>query len=129
MKIHALHVVYQPWVFDIVYKAFQPFITGAMKNCVFFHGDNMESLHKHIDPKHLPQKQVFHFFVIKFFFTLFPPFRYGGRHPDYSFRPWILEFSKTPRILEELKTLGYEIEETEYEEYKSDSEKSVNSVD
>lgn len=110
MKIHALHVVYQPWVFDMVYKAFQPFITGAMKNRVFFHGDNMESLHKHIDPKHLPQK-------------------YGGRHPDYSFRPWILEFSKTPRILEELKSLGYEIEETEYEEYKSDSEKSVNSVD
>lgn len=56
MKIYAIHVVFQPWIFDIVYKVIQPLLNGAMKDRVFFHGEDMESLHKHIDPKHLPQK-------------------------------------------------------------------------
>ncbi|KAL1500879.1 hypothetical protein ABEB36_006303 [Hypothenemus hampei] len=105
MKIHAIHVVFQPFIFDIVYKVFQPFLTGTMKNRVFFHGENMASLHKHIDPKHLPQK-------------------YGGRHPDYDYSPWIAGFAKSEKIKKELTSLGYIIDEMEYADYKSDSDKS-----
>lgn len=111
MKIEAVHVVFQPWIFDIVYKMFQPFLTGPMKNRIFLHGEDMDSLHKYIDPKHLPQK-------------------YGGRHPDYHYAPWIEGFRTDPKIIKELTSLGYGIgnlddgHEIEYDGYKSDSEKS-----
>lgn len=70
-----------------------------MKERIFFHGDDMESLHKHIDPKHLPE-------------------RYGGLHPDYNYNDWIEGFKKNEFIQKELASLGYQtdnIEETNEE--------------
>lgn len=49
----------------------------------------MESLHQHIDPKHLPV-------------------RYGGVHEDYGYDDWIKFFKNSERIRWELETLGYE---------------------
>ncbi|XP_066142207.1 clavesin-2-like isoform X3 [Euwallacea fornicatus] len=104
MKIHAIHIVFQPWIFDIVYRVFQPFITGPMKNRIFFHGEDLDSLHKHIDPKHLPEK-------------------YGGKHPDYDFVPWVHGFNRSAQILGELKNLGYDISERDLaEEHRKDLE-------
>lgn len=88
MKVHALHIVNQSWVFDTIYHIFKPFIDERMKSRIFFHGEDMESLHQHIDPKHLPA-------------------RYGGIHPDYNYNDWIRWFETTPKIREELESLGY----------------------
>ncbi|XP_030761144.1 clavesin-2-like [Sitophilus oryzae] len=96
MKIHAVHVLFQPWIFDIIFGMFKPLITGSMSNKLFFHGDDMESLHKHIDPKHLPQ-------------------RYGGRHPDYDYSPWIEGFKIDEKIKKQMRLNGYIIDEDEYD--------------
>lgn len=99
MNLKAVHIVNQPWIFDIVYNIFKPFIDERMKERIFFHGDDMESLHKHIDPKHLPE-------------------RYGGLHPDYNYNDWIEGFKKNEFIQKELASLGYQtdnIEETNEE--------------
>ena len=37
---------------------------------IYFHGQDLESLHAHIDPKFLPR-------------------RYGGMRPEYSYTDWI----------------------------------------
>ncbi|XP_076270362.1 clavesin-2 isoform X1 [Rhynchophorus ferrugineus] len=94
MKIHAVHVVFQPWIFDIVYAMFKPFITGSMSDRIFFHGDDMDSLHKHIDPKHLPE-------------------RYGGRHPDYDYSPWVEGFKRNKKLNEQMESIGYIINSEE----------------
>ncbi|EFA03949.1 alpha-tocopherol transfer protein-like isoform X2 [Tribolium castaneum] len=88
MRIHALHIVNQSYVFDVIYNIFKPFLNEAMKERIFFHGDNLESLHKHIDPKYLPE-------------------RYGGIHPDYDYEHWVDSCRKNSKIVEELKALGY----------------------
>nr|CAI5834080.1 unnamed protein product [Callosobruchus analis] len=88
MKIHAIHIVNQSWIFDAVYNIFKPFLDSKMKEKIFFHGENMESLHQHIDPKHLPE-------------------RYGGVHPDYCYNDWIKFFESSEKIMYELSSLGY----------------------
>ncbi|XP_049821830.1 clavesin-2-like [Aethina tumida] len=94
VNLKAVHIVNQPWIFDIVYNIFKPFIDERMKERIFFHGDDMESLHKHIDPKHLPE-------------------RYGGLHPDYNYNDWIEGFKKNEFIQKELVSLGYQTENIE----------------
>lgn len=89
MKTHALHVVNQSWIFDIIYNCFKPFLDERMKSRIFFHGEDRESLHQHIDPKHLPE-------------------RYGGVHPDYSYDDWVKSFESSDRVRWELESLGYE---------------------
>lgn len=88
MKVHAIHIVNQSWVFDTIFNLFKPFLNEWMKEKIFFHGDNMIGLHEHIEPKHLPS-------------------RYGGVHPDYNYNDWIRWFEKTDKIREELQSLGY----------------------
>lgn len=93
MKIQAIHIVNQSWVFDMAYNVFKPFLDEKMKARIFFHGENYASLHEHIDPKHLPEK-------------------YGGAHPDYNYNDWITFFRNTAKIREELESLGYKDDET-----------------
>ncbi|KAJ8973507.1 hypothetical protein NQ317_006497 [Molorchus minor] len=94
MKIHELHIVNQSKIFDFIYTVFKPFINDKMKERIFFHGTDMESLHQHIDPKHLPE-------------------RYGGVHPDYNYQDWIEYFERDPQIRWELESLGYRDESSE----------------
>ncbi|XP_045470182.1 alpha-tocopherol transfer protein-like isoform X3 [Harmonia axyridis] len=92
VKVHAMHIVNQSFVFDMVFNIFKPFINERMKSRIFFHGDNRESLHKHIDPKYLPK-------------------RYGGVHPDYPQKEWFEGFQRDKKIVWEMKTQGYAVEE------------------
>lgn len=48
---------------------------------MFFHGEDRESLHAHIDPKYLPTT-------------------YGGTRPEYSYREWFESLGKNPAIIE-----------------------------
>lgn len=71
LRLKEVHIVKQPYIFNIVWKVFQPFIKEKLKNRLFFHGSKMDSLHKHLDPSHLPAN-------------------YGGQLPEmnYSSADW-----------------------------------------
>lgn len=72
----------------MVYNVFKSLLNEQMKERIFFHGDNMESLHQHVEPKHLPE-------------------RYGGIHPDHDYRKWLRYFKSNEVITRELGSLGY----------------------
>lgn len=88
LKVHALHIVFESWVFDIIYNMFKPLLSERMKDKIFFHGSDLESLHNHIDPKYLPK-------------------RYGGVRPNYRYNKWIEKFRTNPLIIKEILSLGY----------------------
>ncbi|XP_044583551.1 alpha-tocopherol transfer protein isoform X1 [Cotesia glomerata] len=92
MKTYAIHILHQSWVFDMIYAMFKPLINKDMKERVFFHGDNMESLHKHIAPTHLPKK-------------------YGGMREELPYYKWIDSLSLKPKIVKEMHSLGYVVPE------------------
>lgn len=95
LKIEALHIVNQSYIFDIIFNIFRPFLDDKMKERIFFHGDDRDSLHRHIDAKYLPE-------------------RYGGIHPDYNYNDWIDNLRSNQKVVDELKGLGYtDSEETE----------------
>lgn len=89
LRIECVHVINQPWIFEMIFNFFKPFLNEQMRQKVMIHGDNMESLHKYIDPQCLSK-------------------RYGGIHPDYSYTDWIRYFHSSEQICWELRTLGYE---------------------
>lgn len=88
VRIEALHIVNNSWVFEIIFNIFKQFLHEKIIEKVYFHGSDMESLHKHLDPKYLPVT-------------------YGGSQPEYGAREWIDGFKKNEAILKELSSLGY----------------------
>ncbi|XP_068084620.1 retinaldehyde-binding protein 1 [Anabrus simplex] len=71
LRLKEVHIVNQPFLFNMVFQMFKPFIREKLKGRLFFHGKKMESLHKHLDPAYLPQD-------------------YGGQLPkmNYTSREW-----------------------------------------
>ncbi|XP_011167934.1 alpha-tocopherol transfer protein-like isoform X2 [Solenopsis invicta] len=53
-RIKNLHVVNQPYIFDMVFKLFKPFLKEKLKNRIIFHGTDRKSLHQYMAPTHLP---------------------------------------------------------------------------
>lgn len=47
---------------------------------LFFHGKNMDSLHKHIDPKYLPKV-------------------YGGVRPNYPYQHWFINLKNNAAVV------------------------------
>ncbi|CAK9828492.1 Alpha-tocopherol transfer protein [Anthophora retusa] len=92
MKTHAIHILHQSWVFDVMFSMFKPLLDVRMQNKIFFHGGNMESLHKHISPSHLPKK-------------------YGGTREELAYYKWIDSLSKVPQIVKEMTQVGYIVPE------------------
>jgi len=60
--------------------------TGCVKRILFyrsqlfFHGKNMESLHKHIDPKYLPKE-------------------YNGIRPNYPYQHWFINLKNNSAVV------------------------------
>jgi len=71
LRLKEVHIVKQPFIFNMVWNIFKPFIKEKLKGRLFFHGSKMASLHKHMDPAHLPKN-------------------YGGELPeiDYTGADW-----------------------------------------
>jgi len=88
IKIHAIHILHQSWVFDAIFAVFKPLLDTNMRNKLFFHGNNYESLHKHILPECLPKL-------------------YGGMRNELPYYKWIEFIIKDPKIVEEMNKMGY----------------------
>jgi len=71
LRLKEVHIVKQPFIFNMVWTIFKPFIKEKLKGRLFFHGSKMASLHKHLDPANLPKN-------------------YGGELPeiDYTGANW-----------------------------------------
>jgi len=48
------HVVFESKVVDVLYAMFKPFLSEEIKSKIIFHGSDMSTLHKYIDPSILP---------------------------------------------------------------------------
>lgn len=54
LRIKNIHIVNQPYVFNMVFALFKPFLREKLKSRIIFHGTDRKSLHKYISPKCLP---------------------------------------------------------------------------
>lgn len=88
MKTQAIHILHQSWVFDAIYAVFKPLLNSHMKGRIFFHGDNMETLHQHISPNYLPKM-------------------YGGIREELPYYKWIESLIKVPEVVAQMAQLGY----------------------
>lgn len=93
---HAIHVINHSWVFDKIYAMFKPLLDSAMQSKIYFHGHDLTSLHKHVDPSHLPE-------------------RYGGIWPDYSYTVWLESLKKNFKIAKEMISCGYKFKEEDFD--------------
>ncbi|KAL1500881.1 hypothetical protein ABEB36_006304 [Hypothenemus hampei] len=55
LRIKNIHIVNQPYIFKVVFALFKPFLREKLRSRIIFHGTDRKSLHKHIDPKCLPE--------------------------------------------------------------------------
>ncbi|XP_034833567.1 clavesin-1-like [Maniola hyperantus] len=91
---HSLHIIRYSWILNTFFNIFKQFIPQAAWNRLHFHGYNMSSLHKHIDPEYLPQE-------------------YGGKCRDViTFGEWVggLDRYKDDFMVSELRALGYTVD-------------------
>jgi hypothetical protein len=56
LRVKAIHIVNQPKIFNMVFALFKPFLKEKLRNRIYFHGNDRESLHKHISQKCLPKE-------------------------------------------------------------------------
>ncbi|XP_070514066.1 alpha-tocopherol transfer protein-like isoform X3 [Cardiocondyla obscurior] len=54
VRIKNLHIVNQPYVFNMVFALFKPFLKEKLRNRIIFHGTDRKSLQQYISPKCLP---------------------------------------------------------------------------
>uniref|UniRef100_A0A1B6DTK8 CRAL-TRIO domain-containing protein n=2 Tax=Clastoptera arizonana TaxID=38151 RepID=A0A1B6DTK8_9HEMI len=89
LRLKEVHIVKQPFLFNVVWSMFKPFIQEKLRNRLFFHGSKMSSLHKHLDPAFMPED-------------------YGGTKPkiNYSSAEWFPVLSAVDNHLKEWSTYG-----------------------
>jgi hypothetical protein len=54
LRIKAIHIVNQPKIFNVVFALFKPFLREKLRNRIYFHGSDRESLYQFIDKDCLP---------------------------------------------------------------------------
>lgn len=101
MRTDAIHIVNQNWICDVPFKILKPFLNEKMRSRIFFHGSNMESLHQHIDKKHLPSK-------------------YGGYMDDYPYKTWMDNLVRDINLVDELRQLGYSLNSDDLRSYQKE---------
>ncbi|KAL1124739.1 hypothetical protein AAG570_001362, partial [Ranatra chinensis] len=55
-RLKAVHIINQPYLFNMLFAIFKPFIDEKLRNRIFFHGSNTSSLLQHVDAKSIPMK-------------------------------------------------------------------------
>ncbi|XP_076167078.1 alpha-tocopherol transfer protein isoform X3 [Ptiloglossa arizonensis] len=54
LRIKNIHIVNQPYLFNMVFALFKPFLREKLKSRIIFHGKDQKSLHEYMSPKCLP---------------------------------------------------------------------------
>ncbi|XP_063838484.1 retinaldehyde-binding protein 1 isoform X1 [Ostrinia nubilalis] len=54
VRVKGLYIINQPYVFNMVFQLFKPFLREKLRSRIIFLGSDREALHKHISPKCLP---------------------------------------------------------------------------
>lgn len=54
IRLKAIHIVNQNYFFSIAFNVIKMFLKKKLASRIYFHGKNMESLHKHVSPDCLP---------------------------------------------------------------------------
>lgn len=77
LRLKEVHIVKQPFLFNAIWTLFKPLVRAKLKERLYFHGDKMASLHKHMDPNYLPAD-------------------YGGKLPkiNYTSADWYPQIEK-----------------------------------
>lgn len=90
LRLKEVHFVKQPFLFNMVWTMFKPFVKEKLRKRMFFHGNNMSSLHTHIPVSHLPKN-------------------YGGDLPeiDYNGADWYPTMLAAEDKIKEWNTYGY----------------------
>ncbi|KAF2904400.1 hypothetical protein ILUMI_01777 [Ignelater luminosus] len=90
LRLKEVHIVKQPFIFNMVWNIFKPFIKEKLKGRLFFHGTKMASLHKHMDPSCLPKN-------------------YGGVLPeiDYTGANWYPAIQNHLDHMKKMSVCGY----------------------
>ncbi|XP_053998790.1 alpha-tocopherol transfer protein-like isoform X2 [Hylaeus anthracinus] len=55
LRVKNIHIVNQPYIFNMVFTLFKPFLREKLKNRIIFHGKDYKSLHEYLSPKCLPE--------------------------------------------------------------------------
>lgn len=55
LRLKEIHMVNEPFVFNLVWKMFKPFIREKLNKRIHFHQKKMAQMHKFIAPSHLPE--------------------------------------------------------------------------
>ncbi|KAK7603385.1 hypothetical protein V9T40_003384 [Parthenolecanium corni] len=90
LRLKAVHIIFQPMVFKIVWSLFSRIIREKLRKRIHFHNSNVSSLHKHIDKSCLPEK-------------------YGGTSGkiDYSCEDWYPVIAKFEDTIKVWHSYGY----------------------
>uniref|UniRef100_A0A8D8Q0M3 Retinaldehyde-binding protein 1 n=1 Tax=Cacopsylla melanoneura TaxID=428564 RepID=A0A8D8Q0M3_9HEMI len=56
VRLKAIHIVNQPYIFNMLFQLFRPFLREKLRTRIFFHGSNTEGLLKYFDAKCIPIK-------------------------------------------------------------------------
>ncbi|XP_050580964.1 alpha-tocopherol transfer protein-like isoform X1 [Bombus affinis] len=54
LRIKNIHIINQPYVFNMVFALFKPFLREKLKSRLIFHGTDRKSFHQYVSPKCLP---------------------------------------------------------------------------
>ncbi|KAK1119977.1 hypothetical protein K0M31_012707 [Melipona bicolor] len=54
MRVKNIHIINQPYVFNMVFALFKPILREKLRRRLIFHGTDRKSLHQYISPKCLP---------------------------------------------------------------------------
>ncbi|XP_026322396.1 alpha-tocopherol transfer protein-like isoform X2 [Hyposmocoma kahamanoa] len=55
LRIKGLYIVNQPYIFNMVFQLFKPFLKEKLRSRIIFMGNDRDALHKHISSKSLPE--------------------------------------------------------------------------
>ncbi|RVE48771.1 hypothetical protein evm_006545 [Chilo suppressalis] len=54
LRVKGLYIINQPYIFNVVFQLFKPFLKEKLRSRILFIGSDRELLHKHINAKCLP---------------------------------------------------------------------------
>lgn len=53
IRLKAIHIINQPFIFNMLFAIFKPFLRQKLRSRIYFHGNDKKSLLEHVDAKSL----------------------------------------------------------------------------